>query len=97
MPLKDQIEKALTDRFHPEFLEVINESRLHAGHNPEAARTGETHFRLRIAAASLSGLNRVNRHRAVNNALDFAFKEGLHALAIEFGPEAMEAARRVGS
>jgi len=83
MALQDKIQFALNDAFAPSHLEVINESRLHAGHNPEAAATGQTHFRIRIASAHLAGLSRVNSHRAINEALGFAFDEGLHALAIE--------------
>lgn len=85
MTLQDKIQSALTDAFDPSFLEVVNESRLHAGHNPEAAATGQTHFRIRIASDKLSGLTRIASHRAVNEALAFAFAEGLHALAIEVG------------
>jgi|EndMetStandDraft_4_1072995.scaffolds.fasta_scaffold204541_2 BolA protein len=83
MALQDKIHSALTDAFAPSMLEVINESRLHAGHNPEAAATGQTHFRIRISSDKLTGLSRVNSHRAINEALAFAFDEGLHALAIE--------------
>jgi BolA protein len=83
MTLQDKIQSALVEAFNPSFLEVINESRLHADHNPEAAATGQTHFRIRIASEKLGGLNRVAGHRAVNEALAFAFDEGLHALAIE--------------
>jgi BolA protein len=83
MTLQDNIQSALTRTFEPSFLEVVNESRLHAGHNPEAAATGQTHFRIRITADRLAGLTRVAAHRAVNEALAFAFDEGLHALAIE--------------
>ena len=83
MTLQDKIQSALTDAFDPSFLEVVNESRLHAGHNPEAAATGQTHFRIRIASDKLAGLSRIAGHRAVNEALAFAFAEGLHALAIE--------------
>lgn len=83
MALEHRITTTLTEAFSPSMLEVINESRLHAGHNEEAERTGQTHFRVRIAARSLDGLSRVNGHRAINDALKFAFDEGLHALAIE--------------
>jgi BolA protein len=83
MTLDDKIQSALNDAFNPSVLDVINESRLHAGHNPEAAATGQTHFRIRIAAEKLSGLSRIAAHRAVNEALAFTFDEGLHALAIE--------------
>lgn len=83
MTLEDKIKSALDDAFAPSYLEVINESRQHAGHNPEAAATGQTHFRIRIASDKFSGVNRVASHRAINEALAFAFDEGLHALAIE--------------
>ena len=83
MTLQDKIQSALNDAFDPSYLEVVNESRQHAGHNPEAAATGQTHFRIRIASDKFTGVNRVASHRAVNDALAFAFDEGLHALAIE--------------
>jgi BolA protein len=85
MTLQDKIEAALQAEFSPSRLEVVNESRMHAGHNPEAAATGQTHFRIRITAEALSGMSRVNQHRAINAALAFGFNEGLHALAIEVG------------
>ena len=83
MALETEIREALEAAFQPSRLEVINESRLHAGHNAEAAATNDTHFRIRIAADALSGMNRVGQHRAINAALKFAFDRGLHALAIE--------------
>jgi BolA protein len=85
MTLQNKIEAALQAAFSPSHLEVVNESRMHAGHNPEAAATGQTHFRIRITAEALSGMSRVNQHRAINAALAFGFDEGLHALAIEVG------------
>jgi BolA protein len=83
MTLEPRIRAALETAFAPAALEVINESNLHAGHNPEAATTNNTHYRIRISAASLNGKSRVNQHREINAALRFAFDEGLHALAIE--------------
>ena len=83
MTLQPKIHAALTAAFHPTHLEVINESNLHAGHNPEAATTNDTHYRIRISAPSLAGKSRVNQHREINAALKFAFDQGLHALAIE--------------
>ncbi|MBL0371511.1 BolA family transcriptional regulator [Rhizobium sp. KVB221] len=83
MTLENKIQSALIDAFAPDTLDVINESRLHAGHNREAAATGQTHFRIRISSPKFTGVSRVNCHRAINEALKFAFDEGLHALAIE--------------
>jgi BolA protein len=86
MSLEPRIRAALEAAFEPEDLEIINESNLHAGHNPEAAATNDTHYRIRISAASLAGKSRVTQHREINTVLKFAFDDGLHALAIEVKP-----------
>ncbi len=81
MPVRDAIVAKLSAKFAPTHLEVIDESSRHQGHagsRPE----GETHFRVRIASASLSG-TRVAQHRAVMETLDAELKGGVHALAIE--------------
>ncbi|MEM5470507.1 BolA family protein [Hoeflea sp. AS60] len=90
MSRQNRIESALTERFHPERLVVINESHLHAGHHHTDSDhhdtfdgTGETHFRIRIVAPAFSGMSRIERHRAVNDVLKQELDEGLHALAIE--------------
>jgi BolA protein len=76
MSRQSRIETALTDRFQPERLKVINESHLHAGHNHSGSDhheafdgTGETHFRIRIVSGAFSGMSRIERHRAVNALL----------------------------
>ncbi|MBX9458255.1 MAG: BolA family transcriptional regulator [Rhizobium sp.] len=86
MTLQPRLQAALEAAFQPTNLEIVNESNLHAGHNPEAAATNDTHYRIRISAASLAGKSRVTQHREINAALKFAFDEGLHALAIEVTP-----------
>jgi BolA protein len=86
MSLEPRMRAALEAAFEPNQLEIVNESNLHAGHNPEAAATNDTHFRIRISAAALGGKSRVTQHREINTVLKFAFDEGLHALAIEVGP-----------
>ena len=83
MSLEPKIRTALEAAFAPTHLEIVNESNLHAGHNPEAASTNDTHYRIRISATAFAGKSRVNQHREINAALKFAFDEGLHALAIE--------------
>ncbi|MDZ5699098.1 BolA family protein [Chelativorans sp. M5D2P16] len=90
MSIESAIEAKLKDRFSPERLEIINESHLHAGHHHTAAGqeetfdgTGETHFRVRIVSPAFAGMSRVERHRAVNDALAEELKGAVHALAIE--------------
>ncbi len=85
-----EIEAKLTRGLSPQRLEVVNESHLHAGHHHAGNEhhdgfdgTGETHFRVRIVSSRLSGLSRVERHRAVNAALAHELANGVHALAIE--------------
>ncbi|WP_054313780.1 BolA family protein [Mesorhizobium sp. 1M-11] len=90
MSMQTAMEKKLIDAFAPERLAVVNESHLHAGHHHVESGhhatfdgTGETHFRIRIVSPAFSGLNRIERHRAVNALLADELKAGLHALAIE--------------
>lgn len=82
MSLKELIERRLTDDFHPQMLNVIDESHQHHGHSGWR-EGGETHFRVKIVADSFIGASRIARHRAINSALSDAFAAGLHALAIE--------------
>lgn len=90
MSIQATIETKLNQAFLPERLLVINESHLHAGHHHVDGGhhatfdgTGETHFRIRIVAPAFAGMSRIDRHRAVNEALAAELKAGLHALAIE--------------
>lgn len=83
MSIQTAIENKLTEAFSPERLAVINESHLHAGHQEHFDGTGETHFRIRIAAAAFAGMSRLERHRAVNELLAGELRGDVHALAIE--------------
>lgn len=65
----------------PLLCEIIDDSALHAGH--AGAASGGGHFRLRIASAEFSGLNRINRHRLVYDALGELMQREIHALSIE--------------
>jgi BolA protein len=81
MPVRDSIVAKLSAKFAPSHLEVIDESDRHRGH-AGSRPGGETHFRVRIASAALTG-TRVAQHRAIMEALDAEIKGGVHALAIE--------------
>ncbi|MBN9315084.1 MAG: BolA family transcriptional regulator [Devosia sp.] len=82
MSVRDQIAEKLLVKFTPSHLEVIDESEKHRGHGGYR-EGGESHFRVRIASAQLTGMSRVAQHRAVMGALDAELKGGVHALAIE--------------
>jgi BolA protein len=81
--LQARIEDKLNEAFAPERLSVVNESHLHAGHQPDITGEGETHMRVRIVSAKFTGITRLARHRAVTELLKPELDAGLHALAIE--------------
>ncbi len=77
------MEAKLRAALEPERLEIINESHLHAGHQEKFDGSGETHFRVRVVSAKFDGMNRVNRHRMINELLAEDLAADVHALAIE--------------
>ena len=77
------MEAALRTRLAPQTLEVIDESYQHAGHAGANGTGFGTHFKVRIAAPSFTGLTRVRQHRLVYDALQEFIDQGAHAIAIE--------------
>ncbi len=71
----------LESKFAPERLEIIDESNQHHGH-AAWRESGETHFRVEIAAAAFAGLGRVERQRLVYAALAEELAGPVHALAL---------------
>ena len=65
----------------PERLEIVNESALHAGHSGDDG-TGESHFAVEVVAAAFEGQSRVERQRAVYDALG-DLMQTIHALRIK--------------
>lgn len=82
MSVRDTIEQKLSRKFAPIHLDVIDESHRHHGH-AGWREGGETHFRVRIASDSLTGMTRLAQHRAVMDVLADELKGQIHALAIE--------------
>ncbi|MFT4163138.1 BolA family protein [Shinella sp.] len=83
MSMKSSMTGKLEAAFSPERLEVLNESHLHAGHQPGFDGEGETHMRIRIVSSAFAGMSRVARHRAINAVVKAELDAGLHALAVE--------------
>jgi BolA protein len=73
------IEARLREAFHPDHLEILDESRLHAGH---AAAGGGGHFAVRIVSPAFEGLATLARHRLVHRALAPEMSRAIHALAL---------------
>lgn len=75
------IRQALEEALHPEHLEIIDESHLHAGH--AGARDGRGHFRVVIASGAFEGLSPVQRHKLVYRAVGDMMNTDIHALGVE--------------
>ena len=80
MSIQSAMEEKLNAAFRPERLSIVNESHLHAGHHHHGSDhhgaydgTGETHFRVRIVAASFRDVRPVSRHR-FQEAIDVPFE-----------------------
>ena len=83
MAVSDEITQRLTQAFQPTELEVVSDSHRHAGHAGDDG-SGESHFRVKIRAAALAQMGRVERHRAVQKALG-DLNTRIHALALDIG------------
>ena len=80
-PVQAEIEKRLIDALGPTHLRVVNDSASHAGHAGSPG-TGESHFTVEIVALQFEEMSRVERQRAVYEALGEMMDEKIHALAI---------------
>ena len=82
MRVQEEIKSKLTESFAPREIEVFDDSAQHAGH-AGAPAGGESHFSVRIRAAALGDMGRVQRHRAIHGALGPELMGRIHALAID--------------
>ena len=82
MSRSEEIKRRLEAVFAPQFIEVIDESEQHRGH-VGFQEGGESHFRIRLRAASFARQSRIARHRAVHAALGRDLMKVIHALALE--------------
>jgi BolA protein len=77
--IKSNIEKILTEKFTPQYLEVIDESAKHAGH--AGAKEGG-HYQVKIVSTAFEGMKLIDRHRMIYEALK-PLQKSIHALAID--------------
>ncbi len=75
-----RIEARLRETLAPERLEIVDESSKHAGH--AGARSGGGHFAVTIVSVRFEGLNPIQRHRLVYEALGDLMKTDVHALSV---------------
>lgn len=80
-----RIRTELEKNFQPTELLIKDQSQLHAGH--EGAKDGKGHFDVTIVSQAFDGVNRVQRHRMVYDALSQLLETDIHALRIKaFSP-----------
>ena len=81
MDRRERIISLLEKKFSDSLIEISDDSHLHADHNP-SAKSGGTHFAIKIVSKVFKGKSRIEKHRMVNNILNSEFKNGLHALSL---------------
>ena len=74
--IKMRLEKTLA----PEKLEIVDDSHLHRGHAGSASGAG--HFSVVIVSGKFTGMNMVQRHRLVYQAVGDMMPAEIHALGI---------------
>jgi BolA protein len=79
-----RIEAKLRQELEADFVEVIDESHLHAGH--AGARSGGGHFRATIVSDRFEGLGAVAAQRLVYGALADEMGSEIHALSLKTIP-----------
>ncbi len=85
MTRTEKIRTRLREAFAPRVLEVVDDSERHRGH-AGYQEGGESHFRVTIESERFAGLSRVERHRAVHEALGKDLVAEIHALALTLRP-----------
>jgi BolA family transcriptional regulator, general stress-responsive regulator len=87
------IRRKLEAELEPEELEVVDDSRRHAGH--AGARDGRGHFQVRILSRRFTGKRTVERHRMVYAALGALMQTDIHALGlVALSPDDSESPKR---
>jgi len=82
MKRKNNIENLILKKFRPDFFSVIDVSEQHRGH--QNFREGvESHFEITIVSEKFKSLNRIERHRMVNQSLKEEFLLDLHSVIIK--------------
>ncbi len=81
MRVADEMRSRLEQEFQPHTLEIEDESEKHRGH-AGYQEGGQSHFRVTISASSFAPMTRIERHRAVHNALGADLVGRIHALAL---------------
>ena len=79
---KINIENLILKNYEPEFFSVIDVSEQHRGHQ-NFKEDVESHFEIIIVSEKFKNINRIDRHRMVNQSLREEFLSDLHSVIIK--------------
>ena len=79
---KINIENLILKNYEPEFFSVLDVSEQHRGHL-DFKEDVESHFEIIIVSEKFKNLNRIERHRMVNESLREEFLSDLHSVIIK--------------
>ena len=86
----------LFEALAPAELEITDESARHAGH--AGAASGGGHYIVHIVSAAFEGMNLIQRHRLVYDAVGDMMQSEIHALSIQARtPEELQATHQQGN
>ena len=81
MTITEEIRTRLETAFAPTRLDVVDDSESHRGH-AGFREGGESHFLITIHAPAFAQMTRLQRHRAVHEALGADLVGRIHALGL---------------
>ena len=79
---EQEIRDLLNKELNPVFLEIIDESHLHAGHMG-AVPGVSTHFRIKVVSEKFEGLLPIKQHKLIYSILKDQLAGPVHALALQ--------------
>lgn len=82
MTVADELRDKLQAAFDLQHLEVIDDSEQHRGH-AGYQEGGQSHFNIVIKSLAFESMSRIQRHRAVHEALGKELVGRIHALSMQ--------------
>ncbi len=81
MGTREKIERVLKEKLSALYVEVEDESPLHAGH--PGATSGGGYYNVTVVSPAFEGKGLLEQHRLVYGALEAELKEEIHALSLK--------------
>jgi len=82
MAVIDDLKAKLIRELDATLVEIVDESHLHAGHRSAPKGMEATHLKMTVHSSKFKGLNLLDQHRLVYDALKEAKETHLHALQL---------------